>query len=59
MAVFKIKLRKIWNTYYSPIEGRKQKFFTGMLRELLVEVCEDTLVLNEYLGDGEGYVFKR
>ena len=59
LAVFRIKLRKIWNAYYSPIEGRKQKFFTGMLRELVIEVCGDTLVLNEYLGDGQEYVFKR
>jgi hypothetical protein len=59
LAVFRFKLRKDWMAIHSPLEGRKQSFFIGMTRELIVEVCQDTLVLNEAIGDGMEYVFKR
>lgn len=59
LAVFRFKLRKGWQMYSSGIEGRKQSFFSKSINQLNVEVCQDTLVLNEALGDGQEYVFKR
>ncbi|MVM32137.1 hypothetical protein GO755_18955 [Spirosoma sp. HMF4905] len=59
LAIFQFKLRRDWQSIYTPIVGRNQSFFLGMTRGLIVEVCQDTLVLNEALGDGLEYVFKR
>ena len=59
LAVFRFKLRKGWQRYSSGIEARKQSFFNKSIYSLDIEVCQDTLVLNEHLGDGLEYVFRR
>jgi hypothetical protein len=59
LAVFQFKLRRDWLSIYTPLNGRSQSFFMGMVRGLMVELCQDMLVLNEAIGDGREYVFKR
>lgn len=59
LAVFQFKLRRDWQSIYTPIDGRSQSFFIGMTRGLMIELCQDTLVLNEAIGDGMEYVFRR
>ena len=59
LAVFQFKLRRDWQSIYTPVDGRSQSFFIGMTRGLMVELCQDTLILNEAIGDGMEYVFRR
>ena len=59
LAVFRFRLRKVRTAYHSPIERGKHPFFSDITRELIVEICQDTLVLNQAIGDGLEYVFKR
>jgi hypothetical protein len=56
---FQFKLRRDWQAIYSPLEAQSQSFFMKMIRGLIIELCQDTLVLNEARGDGREYVFKR
>lgn len=59
IGAFNIQLIRNWGGYQSPLNPEGQSLFSQHVHRLDIELCGDTLVLNEGRGDGMEYVFKR
>lgn len=59
VGTFAIQLKRQWGGYQSPLNPKNQSLFGQYCHYLDIELCGDTLVLNEGIGDGMEYVFKR
>lgn len=59
LGVFTIQLKRNWGGYQSPLNPKGQSLFGQYCHYLDIELCRDTLVLNESIGDGMEYVFER